>query len=202
MKSRGGELGARTEIIPGLQSSLAFWQLRLGSELVFIGDAGDTEASRASRRHGVEWSNNWTLQRWLLLDLNLAASKARFTEDDPAGNYIPGSIDKMASLGLTVTDWQGWFGALQWRYFGPRPLIEDNSQRSSSTSLAYLRVGRQLDPNVRLSLDVFNLFNRKASDIDYYYSSRLAGEPAGGVADRHFHPVEPRTLRATLQVKF
>ena len=202
VKSRGGELGARTEIIPGLQSSLALWQLRLGSELVFIGDAGDTEASRASRRHGVEWSNNWTLQRWLLLDLNLAASKARFTEDDPAGNYIPGSIDKMASLGLTVTDWQGWFGALQWRYFGPRPLIEDNSQRSSSTSLAYLRVGRQLDPNVRLSLDVFNLFNRKASDIDYYYSSRLAGEPAEGVADRHFHPVEPRTLRATLQVKF
>ena len=162
----------------------------------------DAEASRASRRHGVEWSNNWTLQRWLLLDLNLAASKARFTEDDPAGNYIPGSIDKIASLGLTVTDWHGWFGALQWRYFGPRPLIEDNSQRSSSTSLAYLRVGRQLDPNVRLSLDVFNLFNRKASDIDYYYSSRLAGEPAEGVADRHFHPVEPRTLRATLQVKF
>ena len=68
--------------------------------------------------------------------------------------------------------------------------------------LAYLRVGRQLDPDVRLSLDVFNLFNHKASDIDYYYSSRLAGEPAEGVADRHFHPVEPRTLRATLQVKF
>jgi hypothetical protein len=202
VKTRGGELGARTEIIPGLQSSLALWRLRLGSELIFIGDAGDTEASRASRRSGVEWSNNWTLQRWLLLDLNLAASKARFSEDDPAGNTIPGSIDKMASLGLSLTDWQGWFGALQWRYFGPRPLIEDNSQRSASTSLAYLRVGRQLDPDVRLSLDVFNLFNRKASDIDYYYASRLRGEPPEGVNDIHFHPVEPRTLRATLQVKF
>ena len=202
VKTRGGELGARTEIIPGLQSSLALWQLRLGSELVFIGDAGDTEASRASKRSGVEWTNNWTLQRWLLLDLNLAASKARFTEDDPAGNYVPGSIDKVASLGLTVTDWQGWFGALQWRYFGPRPLIEDNSQRSQSTSLAYLRIGRQLDANTRLSLDVYNLFNRKVSDIDYYYTSRLRGEAPEGVADTHFHPVEPRTLRATLQIKF
>src|SRR6185369_12476996 len=202
VKSRGGELGARTEIIPGLQSSLALWQLRLGSELVFIGDAGDTEASRASLRRGVEWTNYWKLQSWLLLDFNLAASKARFSESDPAGNYIPGSIDKVASLGLTVPDWHKWFGALQWRYFGPRPLTEDNSQRSASTSLAYLRVGRLLDSNTRLSLEVYNLFNRKASDIDYYYASRLAGEPAGGVNDIHFHPVEPRTLRATLQYKF
>ena len=42
--------------MPGLQSSLAIWQLRLGSELVFSGDAGDTEPSRASRRSGIEWN--------------------------------------------------------------------------------------------------------------------------------------------------
>ncbi len=202
VKTRGGELGARTEIVSGLQSSLALWRLRLASELVFAGDAGETEASRASRRQGVEWSNQWIFSRYLLLDLNLSTSKARFTEDDPAGNYIPGSIDKVASMGLTLTDWNGWFGALQWRYFGPRPLVEDNSQRSASTSLAYLRVGRQLDPRVRLTLDVYNLFDRKASDIDYYYASRLAGEPVAGVNDLHFHPVEPRTLRATLQLSF
>jgi outer membrane receptor protein involved in Fe transport len=202
VKSRGGELGARTEIIPGLQSSLALWRLKLGSELIFTGDAGDTVASRASRRSGVEWTNYWRLQPWLLLDFNLAASKARLSEEDPAGNYIPGSIDKVASLGLTVTDWQGWFGALQWRYFGPRPLIEDNSQRSAATSLAYLRIGRQIDKSARLSLEIYNLFDRKVSDIDYYYASRLRGEPPGGVNDIHFHPVEPRTLRATLQLSF
>jgi outer membrane receptor protein involved in Fe transport len=202
VKTKGSEIGARTEIVPGLQSSLALWQLRLGSELVFIGDAGDTEASRASRRRGVEWTNHWLLGRHLVLDLNLASSKARFAGDDPAGNYIPGSVDKVASLGLTLPDWHGWFGALQWRYFGPRALVEDNSQRSAATSLAYLRVGRQLDERLRLWLDIFNLFDRKASDIDYYYASRLAGEPAEGVADRHFHPVEPRTLRLTLQAKF
>jgi len=202
VKTRGGELGARTEIVPGLQSSLALWQLRLGSELVFIGDAGDTEASRPSRRRGVEWTNQWVFNRWLLMDLNLSASKARFAGDDPAGNFIPGSIDKVASLGLALTDWDGWSGALQWRYFGPRPLVEDNSQRSQSTALTYLRVGRQLDRNLRLNLDVYNLFNRKASDIDYYYASRLKGEPAAGVDGIHFHPVEPRTLRATLQMNF
>jgi hypothetical protein len=51
-------------------------------------------------------------------------------------------------------------------------------------------------------LDVLNLFNSKDHDIDYFYVSRLPGEPIDGVADVHFHPVEPRTLRATLQVKF
>ena len=51
-------------------------------------------------------------------------------------------------------------------------------------------------------LDVFTLFDRKASDIDYFYASRLQGEPAGGVDDIHFHPVEPRTLRLTLATSF
>ena len=51
-------------------------------------------------------------------------------------------------------------------------------------------------------LDVFNLFDRKASDIDYAYASRLKGEAAGGVDDIHFHPVEPRSLRVTLATSF
>jgi outer membrane receptor protein involved in Fe transport len=54
----------------------------------------------------------------------------------------------------------------------------------------------------KVSLDVFNLFDRKASDIDYYYRSRLPGEPAGGVEDVHFHPVEPRTFRISLSARF
>ena len=55
---------------------------------------------------------------------------------------------------------------------------------------------------MRVALDVFNLFDRKASDIDYYYASRLTGEPAGGVDDIHFHPVEPRSFRLTLTANF
>lgn len=201
-KSKGSELGMRTEPFPGLVSSLALWELRLASELVFSGDAGDTQASRASVRHGIEWSNHWALRPWLLLDFDLSASRARFTQDDPAGNFIPGSVDRVAALGLSIPNRGGWFGALQWRYFGPRPLIEDNSQRSASTLIAYLRAGRQIDRNVRVSVDVLNLFNRKASDTDYFYTSRLAGEPGAGVSDFHFHPVEPRMVRTTLLVRF
>ena len=112
------------------------------------------------------------LNDWLLLDADLAVSRARFTQFDPAGDYIPGSIDKVASLGFSVTDYKGWFGGMQLRYFGPCPLIEDNCVRSQSTVLTNARIGYTIANNTCVTLDVFNLFNRKASDIDYLYSSQ------------------------------
>ena len=42
--------------------------------------------------------------------------------------------------------------------------------------------------NLRVNVEVFNLLNAAASDIDSYYVSRLPGEPADGVADIHTHP--------------
>jgi len=202
VRTEGQEIGIRTGIIPGLQSSLALWQLDIASELVFVGDAGETEPSRASRRYGIEWSNHYIASDYLLLDLDLAVSKARYTQNDPAGNFIPGSIDHVGSFGVTVKDISNWYGAFQMRYFGPRPLIEDNSVRSQSTTLAYARVGYKINRKTKLTLDIFNLFDRQASDIDYYYTSRLSGETVGGIDDVHFHPVEPRSARLTLTYNF
>ena len=206
VRSKGGELGLRTELVPGLQSSLSLWALKLGSELVFVGDAGETEASRASKRYGLEWNNHYIAAPWLLIDADVALSRARFTEPDPSdpsiGDHIPGSIQTVVSLGATVTELGPWFGQFQLRYFGPRALVEDNSVRSKGTTLAYLRAGYRFNPNLRIALDVFNLFDRQGSDIDYAYASRLQGEPAAGVNDIHFHPVEPRSVRLSLVANF
>ncbi|MBA4110281.1 MAG: TonB-dependent receptor [Leptothrix sp. (in: Bacteria)] len=205
VRSKGFEVGVRSELIPGLQTSLALWQLKLDSELVFVGDAGVTEAMGASRRHGIEWNNHYVATPWLLFDLDLAASQARFTTtqgDAPnAGRHVPGSVNMVASAGASVSDLGPWFGHVQLRYFGPRALIEDNSQRSRSTLLAYARVGYKITKNLKLALDVFNLFDRQASDIDYYYESRVS-PTADAVSQVHFHPVEPRTFRVTLNANF
>jgi outer membrane receptor protein involved in Fe transport len=200
--THGAELGVRSELIPGLQSSLALWRLSIGSELLFVGDAGETQPSRASRRTGVEWNNHYMAAPWLLYDLDLAVSRARYTQDDPAGNFIPGSLERVLSFGATVNDKGRWFGSAELRHFGPRPLIEDNSVRSASTTLANARIGYKLDRSTRLTLDVFNLFDKKASDIDYFYRSRLRGEVGEGRDDIHFHPAERRTLRLTLTHNF
>jgi hypothetical protein len=206
VRTQGAEIGVRTEAVPGLQTSLALWQLKLGSELVFSGDAGDTLASGASRRYGIELNNHYIAASWLLLDADLSVSRARFIQDQGdtpnTGRFVPGSVATVASIGATVLQRGPWFGQLQVRYFGPRPLIEDNSQRSGATTLAYLRIGYKVSPELKVAFDVFNLFNRKASDIDYFYASRLAGEPAGGVSDIHFHPVEPRSFRVTATANF
>ena len=171
-----------------------------------MGDAGGTEASGATKRYGIEFSNHYIAAPWLLLDADISVSKARFTSDQGegpnVGRHVPGSVNTVVSLGATVSDLGPWFGHIGLRYFGPRALIEDDSQKSKATTLVYGRVGYKITKDTKLTLDVFNLFDRKASDIDYYYASRLKGEPAEGVNDIHLHPSEPRTFRLTLSTSF
>ncbi len=197
--SRGAELGLRTEALPGLQSSLALWRLAFASELIYVGDAGATEASLASRRRGVEFNNRWTPAPWLLVDADLAWTRSRYVN----GDRIPNSVDRVASLAISARDVGPWSASLQWRYLGPGPLIEDNSVRSTPSLTTNLRVTRKLGAlfgkNSELTLDVFNLLDRKVSDIQYFYESQLPGE-ANPAADRHVHPAEPRTWRLTLRV--
>jgi hypothetical protein len=199
--SRGLEFGARTEWIPGLQSSLALWKLDFDSELVYVGDAGATEANRPSTRRGIEWNNRWIPLPWLLVDADLAWTHARFADADAAGDRIPNSVDRVASIAVTARELGPWSASLQWRYLGAGALIEDNSQRSRPAITTNLRVGRKIGRGSELTLDVFNLFDRKVNDIEYFYESQLPGEGAA-VADRHVHPAEPRTLRVTWKVDF
>ena len=198
VRTKGFELGLRSQFAPGLNTSLALWHLTQASELLFVGDAGTTEPSRPSRRYGAEWVSTYMPLPWLTLDASIALTRARFSDDDPAGAFVPGAPQRVASAGLVVGSLGPWSGSLRWRYFGARPLTEDGSVQSQSTSLFNARVGYAVSPGVRLNLDVLNLFGRKADDISYYYTSRLAGEPAAGVNDVHFHPVEPRTLRLSV----
>jgi outer membrane receptor protein involved in Fe transport len=202
VRSKGAEIGIRTRAVDGLTSSFAVFVLDFDSELLFVGDAGTTEASRPSRRVGVEWTNQYQVLPWMRLDFDLAYTRARFTDFDPAGNFIPGAPAWVASGGVTFGGESGWFGALRGRYFGPRPLIEDDSVRSQASLIFNARAGYKFDNGLRLQLDVLNLFNAKTNQIEYYYLSRLPGEPIGGVADRHVHPTEPLAVRLTLAGRF
>ena len=198
--ARGLELGARTEALPGLQTSIALWQLRSDSELVYGGDAGATEAAAASRRRGVELNNRWDATPWLLVDADLAWTHSRFAD----GSRIPNAVDRVASVGATLRAVGPWTGNVQWRYLGAGALVEDNSVRSLPSSTVNLRISRSLAPSLgadsALTLDVFNLLDRRVDDIQYFYASRVPGRAAA--LDRHVHPAEPRTLRLTLRVGF
>ncbi|OFA07980.1 vitamin B12 transporter BtuB [Janthinobacterium sp. HH107] len=201
VRSRGLELGLRSAAIAGLQTSLSLYRLDFDSELLFIGDAGATQAGRPSRRYGIEFSSYYKAARWLSLDLDLAYARARSRGSDPAGDFIPGAIEGVAQLAMTVTPPGPWSGSLRLRYFGPRPLVEDNSVRSAASVGLNGRIAYQVDKTWRVEVEGYNLANRRDAAIDYYYASRLPGE-AQPVDDIHFHPVESRSLRLTLVKNF
>lgn len=175
--------------------------LDFDSELVFLGDAGTTEASRPSRRIGGELNVLYRPLPWLVLDLDAAVTRARFTNTDPVGDRIPGAATSVVSAGAQFDKLGPYFGAVQLRYFGRRPLIEDNSVTSKPTLLLSARAGYRLTETVEFRLDIFNLLGSTSHQIDYFYASRLPGEPLEGVNDVHFHPVEPTSVRASVSIK-
>ena len=202
VRSKAVEVGVRSEIISHLQTTLAVYGLDFNSELIFQGDAGTTTPGRPSRRIGFELSNYYKPAHWLTIDADIAYAHARFKDYDPVGKHIPGAVEGVASVALAVDDLGPYFGVLQLRYFGPRPLIEDNTVRSKATTTVNGRIGYHITPNLSAELECFNLLNAKASAIDYYYQSRLLGESPAGVNDIHFHPIETRSLRLTLLAGF
>jgi hypothetical protein len=201
VKAMGTEIGIRSEFFKGMQSAFSVYRLDFDSELVFVGDAGTTQAGRPSQRTGFEFSNYYKANKYLTIDADLAFARARFKDRDAAGQRIPGAVEGVASLALAVDNVGPWFGALQYRYFGPRPLIEDNSRRSRATSTLNGRIGYRFNTHTKIELEGFNLANRRDSAIDYFYESRLKDEAVAS-EDVHFHPVESRSFRVTLSRDF
>ena len=199
VRSRGGEVGMRLTPVDGFRSTLVYWALALDSELLFTGDGGTTEPSASSRRSGVTFANFYRPVPQLSLDADVSLANARFTDVAPGETHIPGALENVVAAGIT---WQspvrGFFGSARVRHFGAYPLIEDNSSRATPTTLLNADAGYLFKSGVRVQLTLLNVLNERASDIQYFYNSRLPGEAAGGVGDVHFHPVEPRQLRVSL----
>jgi len=202
VRAKGAEVGARTVAIRHLQTTVSLWTLRLGSELVYNGDVGATEPGPGSKRYGVEFANYYSPLPWLIFDGDVSKSQARFTSFNEEGPYVPEAVDTVVSGGASIDNFHRTFGSLRLRYFGPRPLVADNSVRSKSTTLLNLEGGYQVSRYIRVNVEVFNLANAVVSDIDYYFASRLPGEPAQGVEDIHTHPAVPRTTRVSMVVGF
>jgi hypothetical protein len=105
------------------------------------------------------------------------------------------------AAGISFEQAQGFYGSARLRFFGNRPLIEDGSVRSDESLVLNLGAGFRRGA-VDVRVDVLNALDSDDDDITYYYASRLPAEPAEGVEDLHFHPIEPRTVRAHATWKF
>jgi hypothetical protein len=199
--SRGTELGARWFVRDRFQATLALWRLDLDSELLFVGDAGNTEASRPSTRRGLEVGLYGFGRGPWRAELEASRTLSRFDGDDPAGSRVPGALPLVVSAGVSGDFDNGWFANARLRHIAEYPLIEDGSVESDGATILNLRVGKRFEHWIA-TLDMLNALDSRDHDIDYYYASRLAGEPAGGVDDIHFHAYEPRAIRLSVSRRF
>lgn len=199
VSSDGAEVGVRFENGQRFNATLvAFW-LALDSELVFVGDAGGTEANDGSQRFGFEATAFWQANDWLAINAAYTHTDAEFRNVPGSLNHIPGAIESNFTLGLNAAWSNGLSASLRLRHLGEAPLVEDNSVRADASTV--LNVGTAYrHGRFEWRVDVFNALDSDDYDISYYYASRLPGEGVAGVEDIHFHPLEPRTVRASVKL--
>jgi hypothetical protein len=188
----GAELGIRSEALTNWVHSASLWYLHSDSELVYIGDAGTNEAGPSSRRYGIELASYWRPSPALMLDSEFTVSHAAFSD----GSDVPNNVPLTWNGGITVGHGDGFFGSLRARAFARRPLEESGRVKSRASLLLNARAGFRRK-SWELAVDCLNLLGRNDNDIEYFYDSRLASEPAP-VSDRHIHPTEPRMFRVSL----
>lgn len=205
VESRGAEVGARSFVTNRLNLGVALWYLELDSELLFVGDAGATEAVGPSERYGIEIPVYYQLDNWKF-DVELTLTHSEFSD---TGEKIPGALDRVIAAGAYFDYPDGFYGAARVRHFGERPLIEDNSAKSDATTVVNTMLGyRWDDDRWDLRAELLNVFDSSDDDITYFYESRLRVPfGPGGVLqpaeeDVHFRRVEPRTLRVSLTYNF
>lgn len=190
-RATGYEVGTRFERGP-LILAIDHWWSRASSELVYSGDDGTVSPTGPSRRRGYEVTAYLKPVRWLAIDAVYATNHARFV-DAPGRDRIPNALEGAGELGL-ATIFGRFNAAVRVRYLGPHPLIEDNSVRSPATTVVNLRAARRFGP-VEVTAEMLNIFDTARADADYYYASRLPGEPVDGIEGIHSRTVEPRMLR-------
>ncbi|RYG37892.1 MAG: TonB-dependent receptor [Burkholderiales bacterium] len=200
VRADGVEAGMRWER-PGLSATASIFGLDLASELVYVGDAGATEASSASRRTGFEVMATWSPTDWLTLDGAAASTRGRFRDVAAGQDRIPSAVEYVLTGGATVRVGEDWTGTLTVRHLGEAPLIEDNSARSETSTVVNGRLAWKIG-NIVLAAEALNLLDSNDADITYFYASRLPGEAADGIEDIHFHPIPPRSLRLQARINF
>jgi len=208
VKGKGAELGWRFQPGEDLTATVALWKLDLASELVYVGDAGSTEPGRASTRRGIEATLRWRLNDAFRYEINAAVSRARFrgTAPDGEGNHVDNAVERVLATGVTYI--QGpWTASLWLRYLGPRAMDTLDSVRSHASTLLNFGVHHVVNRHLTLGLDIFNLAGKRGNDIEYFYASCTAGETVRGacgtgVADRHVHPMDPRSARLSAKWTF
>jgi outer membrane receptor protein involved in Fe transport len=195
----GYEFGVRSRALPRTELFATYWFLDLSSELVFVGDDGTTEARGSTHRDGVEVGIKLRPLDWLTLTGDVTYTRrAEFVD---SGAAIPLAPIWTARADVTVRLPWGLSSSLEMRYLGDR--FADEDRRFAARGYTLLNwTGRYRYRNLEAFLSVENLADVHWREAQFFFTSRLPGEPAAGVNDVHFTPGAPRSFLGGIAVHF
>ena len=203
-QATGWEFGVRTKIIPQVEASFTYWWLNLSSELVFSGDEGTTEPSRATKRQGLEFALKVRPLDWLTFTGN--ATYTPVAEFFGNGNAIPLAPRVTAFADVTARLPWGLAANATMRYVGNRWADEQRTQTARGYTLFDLGLRYRYHMTDRVAVDGFvtieNVVNTRWREAQFFNTSRLPGEPAAGVPDIVYTPGNPRTVLGGIAVRF
>lgn len=196
----GAEFGIRTELFNSLHFGLSGWLLDMEKEYVYVGDAGTTELSGATRRIGIDLEARMGLLSWLWCDFDLNISEGRYVNAPKSENYIPLAPNITSTGGLTFFHPSGMEGNLRYRYIGDRPANEDNSVVALGYTLLNGTVAYKWN-QIKLFATVENILNSQWNEAQFDTESRLK-EEAAPVSEIHFTPGNARNVRLGIGYRF
>jgi len=198
-RSRGAEVGMKTQTIPYLTTTLALWYLRLDSELIFDPDERMAVPRGTSERYGVELSNTYRFNNLLTFDADWSASQAHFLQTDFVdavspfgGTDVPQAVGIVFTAGPTVRLPNGLFSTLRYRYIGPRDLSSDGVIASRATNEFDMGLGYETK-RFTAGVNILNLFNSNGHDNDFAGDSATNGVEFPN--SDSFHALQPFQAR-------
>ena len=195
----GSEVGISLRPTSKLLLNIAFWNLYLDNELVFIGDEGTTENNGASRRFGVDVSARWKISTQLSFDADVNLSNSvllaksfgkRLAED----YLIPLAPRATATAGLVYRNPSGLESSLRVRHISARPANEANTVIAEGYTIFDLNFNYTYKHN-KISLSVENLLNTAWNEAQFDTESFLPNLDKTPVSELHFTPGSPLALK-------
>ena len=110
------------------------------------------------------------------------------------------SRNPVVSAGTTMVVPSGWRASLFVSHLAAQPSVNDDFARIRPSTFVGARLSRPLSKSMRLSFDVFNVFDRKAPEFDYF--ANLHGAPSIDTDNYLFSPGEQRGFRIGLKKSF
>jgi len=200
ISTKGWDIGFRGNFNERLRASFSYFYLDMDSALLFVGDTGTTEPAGGIHVTGVEGAIYWIPKDNIVIDMTVAKNKAKMSGLPKNKNFVPDAHDFVASLAAILYFRSDANASIKLRHFGDAPLVEDKSRSKEASTILNMSVEYPFK-DIIIELDVFNILDKKANDIEYFYESKLMNE-GSGVGDYHFHPSNGREYRLTLSYNF